>query len=110
MKGEVLMDGLLNFSLAFVLVAFAVVVLLGKADWLMAKYKLAFRERRLVFVKIREYDAPRTRPLFALMFFVIALLLVAEYVFRPMPEWCALIPLAVIVPLLLYVELKCRKK
>ena len=104
------MDGLLNFSLAFVLVAFAVVVLMGKADWLMAKYKLAFKERKLTFVKILEYDAPRTRPVFALIFFMVALLLVLEYLLRPMPEWCALIPLAIALSLALYVELKCRKK
>ena len=104
------MDGLLNFSIAFVLVAFAVVVLMGKADWLMAKYKLVFKERKFVFVKIREYDAERARPLFALILFVVALLLVLEYLLHPMPEWCALIPLAVALPLALYVELKCRKK
>ena len=104
------MDGLLNFSVAFVLVVCAVLVLMGKADWMMSKYKLAFKERRLAFVKIREYDARRTRPFFALIFFILAVFLVFEYLLRPLPEWYALIPLAVVIPILLYMEIKCRKK
>ena len=54
------MDGLVNFSVAFVLVAFAVVVLMGKADWMMAKYRLTFKDGKPKFVKYREYDAERT--------------------------------------------------
>ena len=104
------MDGLLNFALAFVLVAFAVVVLMGKADGMMAKYRLALKGRKLTLVKMREYDAVRARPVFALMFFMVAVFLVLEYVCRPLPEWCALILLAVVLPLALYVDLKCRKK
>ena len=104
------MDGLLNFTVAFVLVAFAIVVLLGKADGMMAKYKLAFKDGKLKFVKYRKYDAERVRPLFALILFVFALFMVLEYVFRPIPEWCALLPLVVLLPIALYVDLKCRKK
>ena len=104
------MDGFLNFSLAFVLVLCAVLVLMGKADWMMAKYRLAFKEQRLAYVKIREYDAKRARPLFALVLFLIALFLVLEYVFRPLPRWYALVLLALVAPLAVYMELKCRKK
>ena len=104
------MDGLLNFSVAFVLVAFAVVVLMGKADRMMAKYRLSFKDGKLKFVKYREYDAVRARPLFALVLFIIAVFLVLEYVFRPIPEWCALLPLALVLPVALYMEFKCRKK
>ena len=104
------MDGLLNFSVAFVLVAFAVLVLMGKADGMMAKYKLAFKEGKPRFVKYREYDTRRTRPLFALVLFLLAVFMVLEYIFRPMPEWCSLIVLAVIVPIALYMEIKCREK
>ena len=104
------MDGLLNFLVAFVLVAFAVVALMGKADGMMAKYKLAFKDGKLKFVKYREYDAERVRPLFALILFVLAVFIVLEYVFRPIPEWCALLPLALVLPIALYMEIKCRKK
>ena len=104
------MDGLLNFLIAFVLVAFAMVVLMGKADWMLAKYRLTFNEGKLKFVKYREYDAERVRPFFALILFVVALFLVLEYILRPIPEWCALLPLAVVLPIALYMEMKCRKK
>ena len=104
------MDGLLNFSMAFLLLAFAVLVIMGKADWMMSKYKLAFKERRLAFVKIREYDARRTRPFFALILFVLAVFILLEYVFRPLPEWCAFVVLGIILPIALYMEIKCRKK
>ena len=104
------MDGLLNFSVVFVLVAFAVVVLMGKADRMMAKYRLTFKDGKLRFVKYREYDAACARPFFALALFVVAVFVVLEYVFRPIPEWCALLPLAVVLPIALYMELKCRKK
>ena len=104
------MDGLLNFSVAFVLVAFAVVVLMGKADRMMAKYRLTFKDGKLRFVKYREYDAVRARPLFALVLFLVAAFLVLEYILRPIPEWCALILLAVVVPIALYMEFNCRKK
>lgn len=104
------MDGLLNYSMAFVLVTLAVLVLMGKADGVMAKYKLASREGKLKFVKYREYDTGRTRPLFALILFLLAVFMVLEYIFRPLPLWCSLIVLAVIVPIALYMEIRCRKK
>lgn len=104
------MDGLLNFMVAFVLVVFAVLVLMGKADRMMGKYRLTFEEGKVKFVRYREYDTKRTRPLFALMLFVLAVFMVLEYVLRPIPEWCALLPLALVLPVALYIELKCRKK
>ena len=104
------MDGLLNFSVAFVLVAFAVVVLMGKADRMMAKYRLTFKDGKLRFVKYREYDAVRARPLFALVLFVLAVFMVLEYLLRPIPQWSALLLLALVLPVALYIELRCRKK
>ena len=104
------MGGLLNYSFVLVLVAFALLILMGKADWLMTKYKPAIKERRLVLVKYRSYDPKRTRPLFALALFVLALFVVMEYIFRPLPLYSAGILLAVVVPIALYVEFKCRIK
>lgn len=104
------MDGLLNYSLAFVLVAFALFVLRGKASWVMGKYKPAIKERKLVWVKYRQYDPKRARPLFALVLFLLAVFIVLEYLFRPLPLYCAPILLAVLVPIALYIELKCRVK
>ena len=83
---------------------------MGKADRMMAKYRLTFKDGKLRFVKYREYDAVRARPLFALVLFIIAVFLVLEYILRPIPEWCALILLAVVVPIALYMEFNCRKK
>ncbi|MBQ5888644.1 MAG: hypothetical protein IIW77_05150 [Bacteroidaceae bacterium] len=103
------MDGLLNYSLAFVLVAFALFVLRGKADWVMGKYKPAIKERKLVLVKYREYSK-RARPLFALVLFLLAVFIVLEYQFRPLPLYSALILLSAVVPIALYVEFKCRIK
>ncbi len=104
------MEGLLNFSVAFVLAVFAVLVLFGKADGMMARYKLTFKDGKPGFVKYREYDTERTRPLFALILFLLAIFMVLEYVFRPLPEWSALVIMAMIVPMALYMEIKCRKK
>lgn len=104
------MDGLLNYSFALALVIFALFVLLGKADWLMAKYKPAIKERRLVLVKYRSYDSRRARPLFAFALFVLAAFMVLEYLFRPLPLYSAVVLLAVLLPIVLYVEFKCRRK
>ena len=104
------MDGLLNYSFAFVLLLFALVVLMGKADWLMAKYKPVIKERRLVFVKYCQFDPKRARPLFALALFVLAAFIVMEYIFRPLSLYSALILLAIVVPIALYVEFRCRIK
>lgn len=104
------MDGLLNFFVAFVLVLFAVLVLMGKADRMMGKYKPVFKDGKLKFVKYREYDTERSRPLFALMLFVVAVFTVLEYILRPIPQWSALLLLALVLPVALYIELRCRKK
>ncbi len=104
------MDGLLNFFVAFVLVLFAVLVLMGKADRMMGKYKTVFKDGKLRFVKYREYDAVRARPLFALILFVVAVFTVLEYLLRPLPEWCAFIVLGIVLPIALFLEFKCRKK
>jgi len=104
------MDGLLNFFVAFVLVLFAVLVLMGKADRMMGKYKTVFKDGKLRFVKYREYDAVRARPLFALILFVVAVFIVLEYLLRPLPEWCAFIVLGIVLPIALFLEFKCRKK
>ena len=104
------MSGLLNYLFALVLVAFALYILLGKADWLMAKYKPAIKERRFVLVKYRQYAPRRARPLFALALFVLAVFIVMEYILRPLPLYSAFILLAVLVPIVLYVEFKCRIK
>ena len=104
------MDGLLNFSLAFLLVAFALLVLLGKADAMMTKYKLVKKDGKLKFVAYHRYDVGRTRPLFALVLFLLAVFILLEYLLRPLPEYAALILIAVLLPILLYMELRCRIK
>lgn len=104
------MDGLLNFSVAFVFVALAVLVLMGKADGMMGKYRLILKDGKPLFVKIRSYNAKRTRPLFALIMVLLAVIMVLEYVLRPMPVWYSLIALGIIVPIALYMELCCREK
>lgn len=104
------MDGVLNYSLAFALVIFALIVLMGKADWGMGKYKPAIKERRLVLVKFRKYDPRRARPLFALVLFILAVFIVLEYLLRPLPLYSAFILLAVVLPIVLYIETKCRVK
>jgi hypothetical protein len=104
------MNGLLNFSMAFVFVVLAVLVLMGKADKMMGKYRLTLKDGKPRFVKIRSYDAKRARPLFALIMVLLAVILVLEYVLRPMPTWYSLIALAIIVPIALYMELCCREK
>lgn len=104
------MNGLLNFSMAFVFVALAVLVLMGKADKMMGKYRLTLKDGKPRFVKIRSYDVKRARPLFALIMVLLAVIMVLEYVLRPMPVWYSLIALGIIVPIALYMELCCREK
>ena len=104
------MGGLLNYSIALLFVAFALSVLLGKADWVIGKYKPVLKERRLVFVKYRSYDPRRARPLFAFLLFLLAAFIVLEYLFRPLPLYCAVILLALVVPIAVYVEVRCRLK
>ena len=100
----------MNYSLATVLVVFALFVLMGKADWGMGKYRPAIKERKLVLVKYRQYDPKRARPLFALVLFLLAVFIVLEYLFRPLPLYSAIILLAVVLPIALYIETKCRIK
>ena len=104
------MDGLLNFSLAFVLVVIALLVLLGKADAMMTKYRFSFKERKLKFVAYRRYDVRRARPLLALILFLLAVFILLEYILRPLPEYAAIILVAVQIPILVYMELRCRIK
>lgn len=104
------MDGLLNYLLALALVIFALFVLLGKADWGVGKYRPAIKERKLVLVKYRQYDPKRARPLFALVLFLLALFVVMEYIFRPLPLYGAVIFFAIVLPIALYIEFKCRIK
>ena len=100
----------MNYSLALALVIFALIVLMGKADWGMGKYKPAIKERRLVLVKFLKYDPRRARPLFALVLFILAVFIVLEYLLRPLPLYSAVILLAVVLPIVLYIETKCRVK
>lgn len=102
------MNGLLNFIIAFIFVALGTIVLLGKGDAMMANYRIAFKGGKLRFVKRREYKKS-ARPLYALLFFLLALMMVLEYIFRPIPEHSAIIALAVIIPIILVLELKYRK-
>ena len=104
------MDGLLNFSFAFLFVALAVLVLLGKADAMMTKYRFSFKEGKPKFVAYRRYDARRARPLLALILFLLAVFIVLEYILRPLPEYAAIILMAVLIPILAYMELRCRIK
>ena len=104
------MDGLLNFSMAFLLLAFAAFVIMGKADFLVGKYRLTFKDGKLKYVKFREYDVRRARPFFALVLFIIAVFLVLEYIFRPLPEYYAIVVVASLLIVLIFMELKCRKK
>ena len=102
------MNGLLNFIIAFIFVALGTIVLLGKGDAMMANYRIAFKGGKLRFVKRREYKKS-ARPLYALLFFLLALMMVLEYIFRPIPEYYTIIVLAVLISIILVLELKHRK-
>ena len=102
------MNGLLNFIIAFIFVALGTIVLLGKGDAMMANYRIAFKGGKPKFVKRREYKKS-ARPLYALLFYLLALMIILEYIFRPIPEHSAIIALAVIIPIILVLELKYRK-
>ena len=102
------MNGLLNFIIAFIFVALGTIVLLGKGDAMMANYRIAFKGGKLRFVKRREYKKS-ARPLYALLFFLLALMMVLEYIFRPIPEYYTIIVLAVLISIILVLELKYRK-
>ena len=102
------MNGLLNFIIAFIFVTLGTIVLLGKGDAMMANYRIAFKGGKLRFVKRREYKKS-ARPLYALLFFLLALMMVLEYIFRPIPEYYTIIVLAVLISIILVLELKYRK-
>ena len=68
------MEKILIFLIAFAFVAIGVMLLMGKADFMLDKYRLAFREGKLRNVKIREYDK-KARPVVAILFFLVAVLI-----------------------------------
>ena len=103
------MSGLFNFIIAFALFTLGTIVLLGKADAMMANYRIAFKGGKLTFVKRREYKKS-ARPLYALLCYLLALISVLEYILRPIPEYYAIIVLAIIIPIVLVLELKYRIK
>ena len=103
------MSGLFNFIIAFALFTLGTIVLLGKSDAMMANYRIAFKGGKLTFVKRREYKKS-ARPLYALLCYLLALISVLEYILRPIPEYYAIIVLAIIIPIVLVLELKYRIK
>jgi amino acid transporter len=103
------MENVVVFIVAFLFVALAVLMLFGKIDFMLAKYKLAFREGRLKHVKIREYDK-KARPVIAVLFFLVALLLVLSFLYPSVADKLAIVVLAVVVPFTLVLEFKFRKK
>jgi amino acid transporter len=102
------MENVVVFIVAFLFVALAVLMLFGKIDFMLAKYKLAFREGRLKHVKIREYDK-KARPVIAVLFFLVALLLVLSFLYPSVADKQAIVVLAVVVPFTLVLEFKFRK-
>lgn len=103
------MEKILMFIIAFVFLAAAVLLLMGKADFLLSKYRLSFREGKLKFVKIREYDKA-VRPFMALLLFLISLNLVLVYFLPAVAEYFALALVGICVPLALFMEFKYRKR
>ena len=103
------MEKILMFIIAFVFLAAAVLLLMGKAGFLLSKYRLSFREGKLKFVKIREYDKA-VRPFMALLLFLISLNLVLVYFLPAVAEYFALALVGICVPLALFMEFKYRKK
>ena len=103
------MENVVVFIVAFLFVALAVLMLFGKIDFMLAKYKLAFREGRLKHVKIREYDK-KARPVIAVLFFLVALMVVLFFLFPDVADKLTIVVLAVIMPFVLLLELKYRKK
>ena len=103
------MENFVVFLVAFVLVVFAVLMLMGKIDFMLANYRLALIDRKLKFVKRREYDKG-ARPFLALMFFVISLFLVLVYSIPSIAEYLSYSLLCVVLPIAILLELKYRKK
>ena len=103
------MEKIVVFLVAFVLVVIALLMFLGKMDFMLAKYRLTLRDGKLRYVKTREYDK-KARPVVAVLFFLIALMSVLLFVFPVIADKLVIIVFAVILPFVLLLELKYRKK
>lgn len=103
------MENVVFFSVAFVLVAIAVLMLLGKIDFMLAKYRLMLKDGKLKYEKTREYDK-KARPVIAVLFFLVALMVVLFFLFPDVADKLSIVVLAVIMPFVLLLELKYRKK
>lgn len=103
------MEKIVIFLVAFVLVALALLMLLGKIDFMLANYRLALIEGKLKFVKRREYDKG-ARPFLAMIFFVISLFLVLVYTIPAIAEYLSYSILCIVLPIAILLELKYRKK
>ena len=103
------MEKIVIFLVAFVLVAFAVLMVWGKIDFMLAKYKLRIKDGKLRYVKSHEYDK-KARPIIAILFFLVALILVLSVLFPTVVDKFVIVILAVILPFVLSLELKYRKK
>ena len=103
------MEKIVVFLVAFVLVVIALLMFLGKMDFMLAKYRLTLRDGKLRYVKTREYDK-KARPVIAVLFFLVALMVVLFFLFPDVADKLAIVVLAVIMPFVLLLELKYRKK
>ena len=103
------MEAVLTFVPVFALSTVGLLVLMGKLDVLLANYRLAVKERRPVLVKRKEY-MKSARPWFALIFFLLAAMILLEYLLRPVPEYFAFVPVVLFLPLVLLLEFKYRKR
>ena len=103
------MERIVVFFVAFALLVFAVLMLMGKIDFMLANYRLALIDRKFKFVKRREYDKG-ARPFLALMFFLISLFLILVYSVPSIAEYLSYSILCVALPIAILLELKYRKK
>ena len=103
------MEKIVVFLVAFVLVVIALLMFLGKMDFMLAKYRLTLRDGKLRYVKTREYDK-KARPVVAVLFLLIALMSVLLFVFPVIADKLVIVVFAVILPFVLLLELKYRKK
>lgn len=103
------MDKIVVFLVAFILVAFSVLMLFGKIDFMLAKYRFTLRGGKLRKVKSREYDK-KARPIIAMLFFLVASLTVLLFLFPAISDKLVIVVLAVVLPFALLLELKYRKK
>ena len=104
------MERLLLFLLSLAFVLLAVVIYFGKVDWMLVNYKLKFKGWKPVFVAIK-YDMERLRPPLALLMMVVALMIVLDLLFPGYARYISVVAVfAVLLPLAIYAELRCRKK